>query len=351
MIDGLAQALGNSLNIHIIWFCVLGMLLAGYAVLDGFDLGVGILHLLAKNDHDRRLFINAIGPIWDGNEVWLIVFGGALFAAFPDAYATVFSGFYIPFMLLLTALIFRAVSIEFRSKQKHIGWRRAWDGGFFLSSLSASFLFGVLVGNGMIGVPLDPRGNFTGSIGDVFNIYAVGAGLLAVALFAMHGAIFLFLKLPEGEARETVRHYMWHTWGIFLVLYMLGSMYTLIAVPRATANFAQFPWAAAIVLVNVLAVANVPRSVYRNRPIEAFASSTITICCLVGLFGLALFPNLVTASNNRSWSLTVYSAASSQSTLWLMLVFVVVGMPFVLAYSAAVYWTFRGRVELGEHSY
>ncbi|MDZ4799054.1 MAG: cytochrome d ubiquinol oxidase subunit II [Bryobacteraceae bacterium] len=339
------------MDIHVTWFCLLGLLLAGYAVLDGFDLGVGILHFLARTDLDRRLFINSIGPIWDGNEVWLVVFGGALFAAFPNAYASVFSGYYLAFMLLLTALIFRAVSIEFRSKMKSRGWRHAWDFGFFASSLLAAFLFGVAVGNSMVGVGLDAQGNFTSSFLDLLNPYSLLAGLVAVALFAMHGCIYLFLKLPEGEAREIVRHYMWHTWGTFLVLYVLGSMYTVAAVPRATANFAKYPWAAAIVVLNVLAVANIPRSVFRNRPVQAFASSVVTIVCLVSLFGLALFPFLVASNRPDGFGLTVYSAASSVGTLWLMLYIVMIGLPFVLAYTAAVYWTFRGRVELGEHSY
>ena len=339
------------MDLHAIWFFLLGLLLAGYAVLDGFDLGVGILHLLSKTDTDRRLFINSIGPIWDGNEVWLIVFGGALFAAFPNAYASVFSGFYTAFMLLLFALIFRAVSIEFRSKMKSSGWRRLWDLGFFSSSLIATVLFGVAVGNGMIGIPLDAEGNFTGNFFDLLHPYALVSGLVAVALFAMHGSLYLFLKLPEGEARERVRGWMWHTWGTFLFLYILGTMYTLVSVPRSVANFERFPWAAGVVVLNVLAVANIPRSVYRNRPIEAFASSAITIVCLVTLFSIALWPNLVTASNDPNHSLTVYNAASSAGTLWTMFVIVLIGMPFVLTYTLAVYWTFRGRVELGEHSY
>src|SRR5215470_6513370 len=164
------------MDLQVVWFVLLGVLLAGYAVLDGFDLGVGILHFLGRTDRDRRLFINAIGPIWDGNEVWLITFGGALFAAFPSAYATKFSGFYTPFMALLFALIFRAVSIEFRSKMTSEEWRRAWDYSFFGSSLLASFLFGVAVGNSMIGIPLDERGVFTGSILDLLSPYAVMAG-------------------------------------------------------------------------------------------------------------------------------------------------------------------------------
>lgn len=339
------------MDLHVIWFLLLGALLGGYAVLDGFDFGVGILHPLARTDHERRLFLNSIGPIWDGNEVWLVVFGGALFAAFPEAYATVFSGFYLAFMLLLFALIFRAVSIEFRSKMKSAGWRRAWDFGFFFSSLLASLLFGVAVGNGMRGMPLNRQGVFIGDFADLLNPYALTAGAVTAAMFAMHGAIYLFLKLPKGEARDRVRGWMWHCWGIFLVLYILGTMYTLVAIPRATANFVHHPWAIAIVLLNVLAIANIPRAVYNNRPIQAFASSTVTILCLVSLFGIALFPNLVAASNAPENALTIYNAASSEGTLWRMLIIVMIGLPFVLAYTAAVYWTFRGKVELGEHSY
>src|SRR5262245_39529144 len=174
------------MDLHVVWFILLGVLLAGYAVLDGFDLGVGILHLLARTDEDRRLFINAIGPIWDGNEVWLVTFGGAMFAAFPNAYATVFSGFYVAFMALLFALIFRAVSIEFRSKMKSPAWRRAWDAGFFGSSVLASLLFGVAVGDSMIGIPLDPRGVFTGAVADLLNPYALFTGFTVIAMFAMH---------------------------------------------------------------------------------------------------------------------------------------------------------------------
>jgi cytochrome d ubiquinol oxidase subunit II len=339
------------MELNVLWFLLLGALLAGYAVLDGFDLGVGILHPLGRNDRDRRLFINAIGPIWDGNEVWLITFGGALFAAFPIAYATIFSGFYSAFMALLFALIFRALSIEFRSKMASAAWRRAWDYGFFGSSLLASFLFGVAVGNSMIGIPLNARGNFTGSLFDLLNPYALMAGFTVVTMFAMHGAIYLALKLPKGELHDRIRNWIWHTWGLFLVLYVLGSMYTLVAVPRATANFSRHPLAAAVVIINVLAVANIPRSVFLGKPLQAFVSSGITIAALVALFGMALWPNMVTASNDPAFSLTIYNAASSPKTLWIMFVIALVGMPFVLTYTIAVYWTFRGRVELGEHSY
>jgi cytochrome d ubiquinol oxidase subunit II len=339
------------MDIHSVWFVLLGILLTGYAILDGFDLGVGILHLLAPTDHDRRLFLNSIGPIWDGNEVWLVVFGGALFAAFPEAYATVFSGFYLALMALVFALIFRAVSIEFRSKMQSRAWRQAWDIGFFASSLLASLLFGIAVGNAMLGIPLDARGVFTGQFADLLHPYALMSGVVVVTMFAMHGAIYLYLKLPDGTTRELVRGWMWHCWGTFLTLYVLGTIYTVARMPRALVNFERFPWAPAVVLVSVVAIANIPRSVHHGKPVQAFLSSSLAIATLVALFGLALYPNLVTAGNDATYSLTVYNAASSPGTLRTMFVFALIGMPFVLVYSALVYRAFRGRVQLGDHSY
>jgi cytochrome bd ubiquinol oxidase subunit II len=339
------------MDLYIMSFLLLGILLVGYAVLDGFDLGVGILHPLARSDHERRIFINAIGPIWDGNEVWLITFGGALFAAFPEAYATIFSGFYNAFMLLLFALIFRAVSIEFRSKIESTGWRRVWDWGFFGSSLLATLLFGVAVGNAMIGIPLDERGVFAGTFFDLLGLYPIMVGLLAVAMFAMHGALYLYLKVPHGEMHQRIGRWMWHTWGIFLVVYILTTIYTLAMVERAVPNFEHNPWAMGIVLLNVLAIANIPRSVFADRPGQAFFSSCLTIVSLVTLFSMALWPNLVTASNNPDYSLTIYRAASSPKTLMIILVIALIGMPLVLTYTGIVYWTFRRRVELGATSY
>jgi cytochrome d ubiquinol oxidase subunit II len=337
--------------LQIIWFILIGVLLAGYAVLDGFDLGVGILHPLARSDRDRRIFINAIGPIWDGNEVWLVTFGGALFAAFPYAYATIFSGFYIAFMLLLLCLILRAVSIEFRGKIESARWRRVWDFFFFISSLLATLLFGVAVGNGILGIPLDERYVFTGTFWTLLNPYTICVGLLAVSMFAMHGALYLYLKTPEGELHDRLRGWMWHTWGLFLVMYILTTIFTLINVERAVPNFQDLPWAGAIVVVNVLAIANIPRAIYAGRPGQAFVSSCLTIIALICLFSLALWPNLVTASNAAENSLTIGRASSSEKTLRIMLIIAIIGMPLVLAYTTAIYWTFRGKVEIGEHSY
>ncbi len=333
------------MDLNAVWFVLLVVLLAGYAVLDGFDLGVGILHPLARDDRERRIFLNSIGPIWDGNEVWLITFGGALFAAFPEAYATAFSALYIPFMLLLTALIFRAVSIEFRSKVQSTRWRRAWDWGFFGSSLLASVLFGVAVGNAIIGMRLDERGIFVGRFVDFLNPYAILTGALAVAMVAMHGAAYLDLKAADEELRKRIRGWIWTSWGTFLALYMTVTIYTLMMLPQATKNFGDHPWAFGLVALAVLAVANVPRSMYFGKPAHTFLSSAAAVIALVGLLGFALWPNLIRASNDPGASLTAYNAASSEKTLWIMFIIALIGIPFVLAYTGAVYWTFRGRVD------
>jgi cytochrome d ubiquinol oxidase subunit II len=341
----------DAATLAIIWFVLEGALLTGYAVLDGFDLGVGILHPFApRTDEERRIAMNSIGPLWDGNEVWLVTFGGALFAAFPEAYATVFSGFYTAFMLLLFALIFRAVSMEFRSKVASHRWRRVWDWSFFGGSALATLLFGVAVGNAILGLPLDERGDFTGTLLDQLGPYPMLVGMMTVSLFAMHGGLFLYLK-TEGDFQSRLRDWMWRSWGLFLVTYMLTTMYTLALVQGATANFGRWPAAAAVVVVNVLAIANIPRCLHWGRPSQAFASSCAVIATLTLLFGLALFPNLVTASNDPANSVTIFTAASSPKTLTIMLIIALVGMPFVLTYTGIIYWTFRGKVRLDEHSY
>ncbi|HEY3839178.1 MAG TPA: cytochrome d ubiquinol oxidase subunit II [Bryobacteraceae bacterium] len=338
------------MSLNILWFGILGLLLTGYAILDGFDLGVGIVHLTARDDRERRIFLNSIGPIWDGNEVWLVTFGGAMFAAFPEAYATVFSAFYLPFTVLLFALILRAVSIEFRSKVTHDSWRRFWDFGFFLSSTLATLLFGVAVGNAMGGLPIDGSKEFAGTFLDLVRPYPLVVGALTVAMFAMHGSIYLYLK-TEGEVQQRMHGWMWRTFGVFLALYMFTTIVTLVRYPAATRNFERAPWVWVVVLLNVLAIANIPRAIHHNKPFYAFVSSSATIAGLVFLFGVALFPNMVVSTLNPAWSLTIYNAAASQKTLGIMEVIAFCGMPFVLAYTATVYWVFRGKVELGKFSY
>lgn len=338
------------MDLNVLWFILLGVLLSGYAILDGFDLGVGILHLVVRKDQDRRILMNSIGPLWDGNEVWLVTFGGALFAAFPHAYATAFSGFYLAFILLLFALIFRAVSMEFRSKQEWPWWRAFWDTAFFASSTIATLLFGVAVGNAMQGLPIGADMEFQGSFIGLLKPYPILIGLFAVAMFAMHGSIYLYLK-TEGELQERIHGWMWRTFGVFLVLYMFATIYTLAAIPHAIDNFKQMPAAWIVVVLNVLAIANIPRAIYLHRPLYAFISSSCTILAFNFLFGVALFPNMILSSVNPEWNLTIYNAASSQKTLGIMAIIAALGMPFVLAYTCAIYWVFRGKVELGKFSY
>jgi cytochrome d ubiquinol oxidase subunit II len=337
-------------SFQILWFVLLGVLLAGYAVLDGFDLGVGILHPGARDDRERRVLMNSIGPLWDGNEVWLVTFGGALFAAFPDAYATAFSSFYLAFMLLLCALIFRAVSMEFRSKRESALWRRCWDFAFFLSSFLAALLFGVAVGDSMLGIPIGANKEFAGGFLNLLRPYALLVGALNVSLFALHGAVYLQLK-TEGELSRRVRRWTWHAFGVFLSLYLFTTIVTLIRVPRAIANFESMPWLWAFVAANVLALANIPRCLYLRRPGQAFVSSAAAIVTLVALFGAALYPNLIVSSLNPAWSLTLANSSSSEKTLHIMALFAALGLPFVVAYTGVVYWVFRGKVQLGKLSY
>lgn len=339
-------------TLQLVWFLLVGVLMAGYAILDGFDLGVGILHLFARDDTERRVFMNSIGPLWDGNEVWLVVFGGALFSAFPNAYAAAFSGFYVGFMLLLACLIFRGVSMEFRSKQEWPAWRHFWDVAFSLSSLLATFLFGVIVGNCMQGLPLGADGDFTRSLTlpDLLNPYSVLTGLFAVYTFAMHGAIYLYLK-TEGELQERVHRWMWTTFLFFLGHYVLLSICTLAYVERSTAKYAEYPLLWLMPLLNVLAIANIPRAIASGKPFDAFLSSSAAIAAFTFLFGSTLFPNLIVSNIDPTYSLTVANAASTEKTLGIMLVVAILGLPFVLAYTATVYWVFRGKVQVGKFSY
>ncbi len=338
------------MDLNLFWFVLLGVLLTGYAILDGFDLGVGIVHLFARTDEERRIFMNSIGPLWDGNEVWLVTFGGAMFAAFPEVYATVFSGFYTAFMALLFALIFRAVSMEFRSKRESPAWRRFWDGSFFGGSALATFLFGVAVGNAMQGMPIGQDKEFHGRTADLVGFYPLLVGALALATFAMHGCLYLYLK-TEGDLQQRLYRWLWRGFGFFLVIYLFTTIYTIAEVPLATRHFHEEPWIWLVVALNILAVANIPRAIYTHRPLYAFVSSSATIAALTFFFGVALFPDLVHSSLNPAWSLTVYNAASSQKTLAIMRTIAFIGVPFVLAYTMAIFWVFRGKVKLGHFSY
>ncbi len=339
------------MSLYVFWFGMLGILLTGYAVLDGFDLGVGILHMvLARDDRERRVLLNSIGPLWDGNEVWLVTFGGALFAAFPRAYATVLSGFYLPVVVLLACLIGRAISIEFRSKRKSPAWRTYWDVSFSLSSGLGVFVMGLLVGHVLRGVPLDEDGEYAGTFGDLFHPFPILVGALTVAMSALHGATYLCLKV-EGELAVRAKTWAFRTFFVFLALYLAASASTLATVPHALDNFEHLPLAWIVVGLNVLAVANVPRTLHKGTPGWAFLSTGALICALTFLLAMAIFPNLLLDPVHPERSLTITSAASSESTLRLMRVIALLGLPFIATYTFIVYWVFRGKTKIDTFSY
>ena len=339
-----------SFDLNTIWFILVGVLFTGYAMLDGFDLGVGALHLFTKKDEERRVLLNAIGPVWDGNEVWLVTGGGALFAAFPNVYATVFSGFYLAFYLLLASLIFRAVAIEFRSKQPMRWWRQTWDIGFSVGSILSALLMGVALGNIAWGIPIDERGEFAGTFLGLLMPYPLLVGVTRVALFMMHGAIYGVMK-TEGALHDKLRVWAMRCIIFFVICAATTTMATLLYVPHMADRVRANPWLFSIVLVNMLAIANIPREFHHNRDWLAFLSSCMAMITLMLLFGLNLFPNLVYSLPNPENSLNIYNAASSHKTLGIMLIIACIGVPIVIAYTVCIYWIFRGKVKLDRMSY
>jgi len=338
------------MDLHIVWFLLVGVILTGYVVLDGFDLGVGMLHLFTKGDVERRLSLNSIGPVWDGNQVWLVVGGGALFAAFPEVYATAFSGFYDAFILLLITLIFRGVAIKFRSKRPEPGWRATWDVAFSLGSLGAALLLGVAFGNIARGVPLDEQHNVTAGFLELLHPYALLVAITAVALLALHGAIYLVLK-TEGEMQARVRRWVQPLMITFILSYAFTTQATLIYNPHLVEPFRTHPWFLVVPMATVLTIANIPREIHHGREFMAFLFSAASITLLMALIAIGLFPNLIYSTPHPEHSLTIYNAASTTKTLTIMLVIVGIGIPLVLTYTAAIYWVFHGKVKLDKMSY
>jgi cytochrome d ubiquinol oxidase subunit II len=335
---------------NIIWYVLVGVLLTGYAILDGFDLGVGALHLLAKSDRDRRVFLNSIGPFWDGNQVWLVTGGGALFAAFPHVYATAFSGFYMAFILLLFMLVFRGISIHVRSLREAPAWRRLWDWAFSISSLLASLLIGVALGNVAWGVPLTADFRYTGNLLQQLHPYALMTGLMVVSMFMMHGAIYLVMK-TEGDLNRRVRTWVRPSIIAFLIMYVVVTMATLLYLPHLAEPFRDHPLLFLVPGLSVLAIANIPRAVHLGKEMQAFLSSSAAMALLLILFGIGMFPELIHARPDPALSMTAFNASSSQMTLRTMLIMAAIGMPLVLGYTFHIYRIFKGKVKLDSMSY
>src|SRR5262245_23738753 len=349
---GVRAPRGNeTMSLNVIWFILFVVIITGYLILDGFDLGVGILHLFAaKSDEERRLVLNSIGPIWDGNEVWLVLGGGVLFAAFPIVYASLFSGFYTALMLVLLFLILRTVAIEFRSKRENAPWRNRWDLVFSLASAALALLLGVAFGNIISGVPLDQQGNVTiNSVLDLLHPFALWIGATTIVMLALHGSIYLNLK-TEGDLQRRARGYIPRLLGVFAVMAVLTIVFMFLSNYQPIAVYSQI-WPLIFPLVAALAFVGVWVNVRRGAELWTFVCSAVLIAFSMFSIAVGLFPNLLISTTNPEYSLTIFNAASQPNTLTVMLIIAVIGIPFVLLYTAGVYYIFRGKVHLSPHSY
>ena len=334
-------------GLQITWFLLIGLLLTVYAVLDGFDLGLGFWHLFTRKDQERRAMIRSVGPVWDGNEVWLLTGGGAIFAAFPPVYATVFSGFYLALMLLLLALIARAVSVEFRSKVESPGWRKAWDVAFSLGSSVAALLFGVALGNLLRGLPLDAQGNFTGTFFTLLNPYALLIGVTGFAMLLTHGALYATLK-TGGDLETRARGWARTAWYVYLGLFVLASVVTIVLMPDLLENYLHSPILFGIPVLALAFIVLVGVFIIKDNFRRAFLFSALSIVGLMTTAGASLFPRFVPALGAPELSLTIFNSSSSELTLTTMLILALIGMPIVIAYTLWVHKKFAYKIQLGE---
>ena len=325
-----------------LWFILIAVLWIGFFFLEGFDFGVGmLLPFLGKKDVERRAIINAIGPHWDGNEVWLIVAGGATFAAFPHWYATLFSGFYLALFLLLIGLILRGVAFEFRSKDANPRWRTLWDWCIFAGSLLAALLLGVAFANLVKGVPIDANKMYTGNLLTLLNPYGLLGGLAVVGAFLLHGANLLSLKL-DGDLRERARGLARKLWPAAVVLVVVLMVATYVV----TDLYARLGIVSGIVpLGAVITLLLAGYFIRQKREGWAFVMAALTIVLTMVTFFMTLFPRVMISSTNPDYSLTIYNASSSPYTLKVMTIVALIFVPIVLAYQIWSYWVFRQRVK------
>jgi cytochrome bd ubiquinol oxidase subunit II len=319
------------------WFTVIAILWTGFFILEGFDFGVGMLHsLVATDDAGRRAAINTIGPLWDGNEVWLITAAAAMFAAFPGWYATMFSAYYLPLVLLLAALIVRGVAFEYRGKRNTASWRRTWDALLTVGSVLAPLLIGIVLGGILYGLPINSAQNYTGSFADLFQPYALFTGITLVAVCALHGATFLCLKTTD-EMHQRARQLARYIAPVTCALVIGFAIWT--HVTHTTAFFLN-----PVELLAILAAIAALWLVYEYRDGFAFTATTVTIAsCIVAIF-TGLYPNVMASSTRAANNLTVHNTASGPYALKVMTVVVIVLLPVVLAYQAWTYYIFRRRV-------
>jgi len=328
-------------TLQVIWFCLIGLLLTGYVILDGFDLGIGCWYLRAKKS-ERKKLLNSIKPYWDGNEVWLLAGGGAVFAAFPHVYATIFSGLYLALMLVLFALIFRAVAIEFRGQSENPTWARAWDAAFFLGSALPALLLGVAAGNILFGMPLDSQMNFTGNFLTLLNPYSLLVGVCGLFMFLTHGALFLWLK-TDGELADKAKNWADKSWMVYMLLFIVTALASFEIHHGLLDNYKAHPVLFSFPTLALVAIATIYRMIKEGSRLGAFLSSSAAIVFIFITLGAAIFPNMVPASNDPTLSLTIMNASSSELTLKVMLIIALLGVPLVLAYTTWVHLIFRGK--------
>ena len=321
-----------------VWFALIAFLWIGYFVLEGFDFGVGmLLPFLGRNEPQRRAILRTIGPVWDGNEVWLIVAGGATFAAFPEWYATLFSGFYLALFLILAGLIVRGVGIEYRNKRGSAAWRTRWDVLIAVSSFIPALLWGVAFANIVAGVPIDANKQFTGNLFTLLNPFGLLGGATTLLLFLTHGLVFLALK-TEGDLRDRANRIVTPVGLVTAVVAVAFLAWT--NVQMGTLVSSGVAALAALAFVGAL-VANRLR-----REGWAFLGSAVAIALAVASLFLALFPDVMPSSTNPAYSLTTTNAASTPYTLTIMTVVAVIFTPLVLLYQGWTYWVFRKRVSV-----
>ena len=329
------------MDLNMFWFILITILFIGFFFLEGFDFGVGILiPFLGKTDGERRILLNTIGPFWDGNEVWLITAGGAMFAAFPDWYATLFSGFYLALLLMLVALILRGVAIEFRNRDERPAWHTFWDWAAFVGSLLPGFLWGVAITNIIEGVPIDAHMEYVGGFWNLLNPYALLGGLAFVSLFMLHGAIFLSLR-TQGELQAKAfkaAERLWLPAVILVFLYVVVGYFTTDVFVRLGVDPGVAPLGAGAALLSVYWLVKARQSGW------AFAMTGLTILLSTLTIFLGLFPRVMISSLNSNWDLTVYNASSSPYTLTVMSWIAIGFVPIVLAYQAWNYWIFHRRL-------
>ncbi|MET0635861.1 MAG: cytochrome d ubiquinol oxidase subunit II [Chitinophagaceae bacterium] len=338
------------IDYNVWWFLIFGAVISGYAILDGFDLGAGALHLFLKKEESRRIALNAIGPVWDGNEVWLVIGGGALFAGFPVAYAAIFSAFYVPFFVFLIGIIWRAVAIEFRSKEPGLRWRLVWDVVYSFASIVIALSLGLMLGNVAFGLPLNDRMEFHGDWLSFFNPFSVMVSITTLALFMMHGAIYLAMKTENRlYVKLTI---LAKNFTIFFVLsFVVTTLYTLLYIPHLTDQVRSGPRFFILPIIMLLAIANIPRMLKKGKFGYAFISSSVTIASLLIMVAVEVYPYLLYSPGSVSNSITVQNGSASPATMKILLAIAAIGTPLVGLYTGFVFWTFKGKVKLDEMSY